>query len=105
MDGCEAGTLLIFDIMFWRGVANPQSGELHDFKYQICDLWRQVYTTLIFVNILIYFQTEDISNKCHVVSSFNMQEDNERLYAVDTFWLERIQFKKKIDTLAFANLF
>ena len=34
-----------------------------------------------------------------------MQEDNERRYAVDTFWLESIQFKKKIDTLAFANLF
>ena len=34
-----------------------------------------------------------------------MQEDNEQRYAVDTFWLENIQFKKKIDTLAFANLF
>ena len=34
-----------------------------------------------------------------------MQEDNERRYANDSFWLESIQFKKKIDTLAFANLF
>jgi len=34
-----------------------------------------------------------------------MQEDNERRYAVDTFWLENIQFEKKIDTLAFSNLF
>ena len=35
----------------------------------------------------------------------NMQEDTETRYAVDTFWLENIQFKKKIDTLAFSNLF
>ena len=35
----------------------------------------------------------------------NMQDDDERKYAVDTFWLENIQFKKKIDSLAFSNLF
>jgi len=33
------------------------------------------------------------------------QDDDERDYAVDTFWLENIHFKQKIDTLAFSNLF
>ena len=33
------------------------------------------------------------------------QDDNERRYAIDTFWLENINFKKKIDSLAFTNLF
>ena len=33
------------------------------------------------------------------------QDDNERSYAVDTFWLENIHFKQKIDSLAFSNLF
>ena len=33
------------------------------------------------------------------------QDDNERRYAIDTFWLENISFKKKIDSLAFTNLF
>ena len=33
------------------------------------------------------------------------QDDDERGYAVDTFWLENIHFKQKIDTLAFSNLF
>jgi len=28
----------IFDIMFWRGVANPQSGEVADCNDQIYDL-------------------------------------------------------------------
>ena len=32
-------------------------------------------------------------------------QENERKYGVDTFWLENIQFKKKIDTLAFSSLF
>ena len=27
-----------FDIMFWRGIANPQSGELNDCNDQIHDL-------------------------------------------------------------------
>ena len=31
-------TPFIFDYMFWRGVANPQSGELHDYNDQIYDL-------------------------------------------------------------------
>ena len=31
-------TLSIFDIMFWRGVANPQSGETYDCTDQIYDL-------------------------------------------------------------------
>jgi len=31
-------TLSIFDIMFWRGVANPQSGETYDCNNQIYDL-------------------------------------------------------------------
>ena len=34
-----------------------------------------------------------------------MQDDNERSYAIDTFWLENINFKKRIDSLAFNNLF
>ena len=34
-----------------------------------------------------------------------IQDDNERSYAIDTFWLENINFKKKIDSLAFSNLF
>jgi len=34
-----------------------------------------------------------------------MQDDNERSYAIDTFWLENIHFKQKIDSLAFNNLF
>ena len=29
---------LIFDIMFWRGVANPQSGETYDCNDQLYDL-------------------------------------------------------------------
>ena len=33
------------------------------------------------------------------------QDDNERRYAIDTFWLENINFKKKIDCMAFSNLF
>ena len=33
------------------------------------------------------------------------QDDNERRNAIDTFWLENISFKKKIDSLAFSNLF
>ena len=33
------------------------------------------------------------------------QDDNERSYAIDTFWLENIHFKQKIDSLAFSNLF
>ena len=28
----------IYDIMFWRGVANPQSGETYDCKNEIYDL-------------------------------------------------------------------
>jgi len=33
------------------------------------------------------------------------QDDNERSYAIDTFWLENIYFKQKIDSLAFSDLF
>ena len=36
---------------------------------------------------------------------FLLQDDNERRYAIDTFWLENINFKKKIDCLAFSSLF
>ena len=36
----NADVLAIFDIiiMFWRGVANPQSGEMYDCKNEIYDL-------------------------------------------------------------------
>ena len=34
-----------------------------------------------------------------------VQDDDEKKYAIDTFWLESIHFKQKIDRMAFANLF
>ena len=34
----NADVLAIFDRMFWRGVANPQSGEMYDCKNEIYDL-------------------------------------------------------------------
>ena len=34
----NADVIAIFDIMFWRGVANPQSGEMYDCKNEIYDL-------------------------------------------------------------------
>jgi len=34
----NADVIAIFDIMFWRGVANPQSGETYDCKNEIYDL-------------------------------------------------------------------
>jgi hypothetical protein len=41
----------------------------------------------------------------YVDPPFFCQDDNERRYAIDTFWLENINFKKKIDCLAFSSLF
>ena len=34
-----------------------------------------------------------------------LQDDNEKRYATDTFWLESIHFKQKIDRMAFTSLF
>ena len=42
VDLIDEEIMSIFDIMFWRGIANPQSGELNDCTDQIHDLWHQV---------------------------------------------------------------
>ena len=34
-----------------------------------------------------------------------VQDDTEKSYAIDTFWLESIHFKQKIDRMAFTSLF
>jgi len=34
-----------------------------------------------------------------------IQDDTEKSYAIDTFWLESIHFKQKIDRMAFTSLF
>ena len=60
------------------------------------------------VNTTYFTFTSFYKDECKRVpyfSSFNLQEDNDKDYAVDTFWLENIQFKKKIDNLSFSNLF
>ena len=52
------------------------------------------------VNITSFTFTSFYEDECKRVpyfSSFIFQEDNDKDYAVDTFWLENIQFKKKID--------
>ena len=38
----------LFDIMFWRGIANPQSGQMDDCCGQIGEswLWRQVHSII-----------------------------------------------------------
>ena len=37
--------------------------------------------------------------------SLTVQDDTEKSYAIDTFWLESIHFKQKIDRMAFTSLF
>ena len=53
----------------------------------------------------LIFGKTNYANGVTLFPLLNMQEDNERRYAVDTFWLENILFKKKSDTLAFSSLF
>ena len=60
------------------------------------------------VNITPFTFTSFYKDECKRVlyfSSFISQENNDKDYAVDTFWLENIQFKKKIDNLSFSSLF
>jgi len=37
-DQLQADTLQVFDIVFWKGIANPQSGVVNDCNDQINDL-------------------------------------------------------------------
>ena len=54
VDLIDEEIMSIFDIMFWRGIANPQSGELNDCNDRIHDLWRQVYIILTLYYILFF---------------------------------------------------